>query len=83
MISYSVLTDNFFNIITDSAIHERSGKLAIICFEPVHDLIILLVFGTGIKELFILLMLVDHIKHAFVGAISPVKTFLFRYRMNF
>ena len=49
----------------------------LLCFEPVHDLIVLLIFGTGIKKFLILLMLVDYIKHAFIGAIGTIKNFSF------
>lgn len=66
-------TDGIDQFIADGPIHKWRLKLTFVVLQPIHDLIVLLVLGAGIKELFILFMLVDDIEKAFVGAISSVK----------
>jgi len=65
------LIEDLPDVIADRPVHERGSKSAIVQFEPVDDLVVLLVLRTGVKELLVLLMLVDDIEHALV---QPVRT---------
>jgi hypothetical protein len=60
-------------LIADRAIHIRGLKLTLVILKPAYDLIVLLVFRTGVKEFFVLLMFIDHIKKALVGTIGTIK----------
>ena len=81
--SYSFLASTSFTSLLCVRYIKASSKFAIICFQPVHDLIILLVFRTYIQEFFILFMFVDHIKHAFIGAIGTIKHLSFPVQNEF
>ena len=67
----------FLDIVADGPVHEPELVLAFICFEPVHDLIVLLVLAAHIEEFFVLLVFVDDVEHAFIGAICAVKHLAF------
>jgi len=69
------LIEDYLHIIADRTIHEWGGKSTIIMLQPVDDLVVLLIFGAGIKELLVLLMFVDDVEHAFVQSIRAIENF--------
>ena len=61
--------EQFTYIVADGTVHEGRGKLTAMRLQPVHDLVVLLIFRTGIQESFVLLMLVDDIEQRFVRTV--------------
>src|SRR6185503_10498696 len=77
------LCQEVFYIITLGTIHKCQCVLTIVALKPVHNFVILLVFGTYIQKLFIPLMLVDDIEHALVCTICAVKNLAFSIENKF
>jgi hypothetical protein len=75
--------DRFNLLITDRAVHIRSLELTLVIFQPVHDLIILLILRAGIEEFFVLLVLIDHVEEAFIGAVRTIKHLAFPVKNEF
>lgn len=81
-IVFALIEDHMY-VVADRTVHKWGSKSTIIQLQPVDDLVVLLIFRAGIKELLVLLMFVDDIEHAFIQPVRAIKDLAFPVENEF